>query len=154
MVLPQETEMQLVASTGFSILRFDSPEEAVFYHGWLRSDEAAFQLLRWNSGGTYPAIDHEVPGGILVPEFSSDLVKSRGTKWKLKFLGLEMTERLTTAAKCLVETTENNPVIYCRDLMAMQYFSPIGTTEAKRIRKGFDYLKEKKVDDDERYIRD
>lgn len=56
--------------------------------------------------------------------------------------------------QCLVETTENSPVIYCRDLMAMQYFSPIGTTEAKRIRKGFDYLKEKKVDDDERYIRD
>ena len=67
---------------------------------------------------------------------------------------MNLNAKTVLCPQCLVETTENSPVIHCRDLMAMQYFSPTGTTEAERIRKGFDYLKENKVDDVERYIRD
>ena len=143
LVLPQETDTQLVASTGFSILRFDSPEEAVFYHAWLRSNEATFQLLRWNSGGTYAAIDHEEPGDILVPEFSTDLVKSFGRKWKLKFVGLDLSAKLTTAAKLLVEALIEGQISEA-DLITVQKALEAGDRTADReilsrlTRKGMD----------------
>jgi type I restriction enzyme S subunit len=98
-----EGKLPLVASTGFSVLRFASKEEAVFYHAWLRSDAATQQLMQWNAGGSYPAIDDEVPIRTLVPPFAPETVTAHGKRWLLKFTGEGLAHRLTTAAKLLVE---------------------------------------------------
>ena len=61
-----KSDLPMVASTGFSVMRFASKEAAVFYHGWLRSDAATQQLMQWNAGGAYPAIDDSVAFATLV----------------------------------------------------------------------------------------
>lgn len=103
LVLNVDENLPIIASTGFSVLRFPSVESAVFYHGWLRSDAATQQLLRWNAGGAYPAIDDDIAISTLTPKYSEDIVLQKGQKWLLKFKSITLTEQLTTAAKLLVE---------------------------------------------------
>ncbi len=57
-----------VASTGFSILRAKSQDDAYFVAAVLRHDASTLQLLRWNTGATYPAIADDVPLRVLVPD--------------------------------------------------------------------------------------
>jgi type I restriction enzyme, S subunit len=103
LVLESDENLELVASNGFSVLRFPSKEEAVFYHSWLRLDAATLQMMRWNAGGSYPAIDDSIAISTLVPDFPDEVVKNQGQKWLIKFIGKDFSERLTMAAKLLVE---------------------------------------------------
>jgi type I restriction enzyme S subunit len=96
--------LPLVASTGFAVLRFSTPESAVFYHAFLRSDAATQQLMRWNSGATYPAIENDVPLRLLVPHFEDNVVQLYGARWLEKYHALDASQRLTLAAKLLVES--------------------------------------------------
>lgn len=98
-----ELNLPIVASTGFSVLRFPTKEEAVFYHSWLRSDSATLQLMQWNAGGSYPAIDDTVAISTLVPQYPDAVVTAQGQRWILKFVAEQVSEQLTTAAKLLVE---------------------------------------------------
>lgn len=93
----------MVATSGFSVLRFASLESAAFYHAWLRSDDATHQLMRWNSGSAYPAIDDDVPLKILVPEFDEQFVSEWGAKLLSSHNALSIAKYLVQSAKLLVE---------------------------------------------------
>ena len=93
----------MVATSGFSVLRFDSLEDAAFYHSWLRTEDATSQLMRWNSGSAYPAIDEDVPLYILVPEFESTLRESLGRQLLNAHFAIWISAKLTMAAKFIVE---------------------------------------------------
>ena len=95
--------LPIVASTGFAVLRFPTKEAAVFYQSWLRSDAATQQLMQWNAGGAYPAIDDSVPISILVPVFHDEIVIQHGRQWLLKIVGSKIAVELTIAARLLVE---------------------------------------------------
>ena len=95
--------LPIVASTGFSVLRFQSDEAAAFYHAWLRSDAATQQLVQWSAGGAYPAIEEDIPLRILVPPFSDDVVSGTGRKCKTKLIAGEFAGKLCDSAKLLVE---------------------------------------------------
>jgi type I restriction enzyme, S subunit len=93
----------LVASTGFAVLRFQDKETAAFFHAWLRSDVATQQLVQWNAGGSYPAIEEEVVPQILVPAFSADTICEIGRKCIAGMQARDLTANLCDAAKLLVE---------------------------------------------------
>lgn len=94
---------QLVASSGFAVLRATTPYEAAFVCWFLRSDGATDQLLRWNTGAAYPAIDDDVPSKVLMPEYGGDEVKRHGSRWMKIPKLLRVASELTTAARLLVE---------------------------------------------------
>lgn len=102
-VIEDVEEQPMVATSGFSVLRFSSLKEAAFYHAWLRTDDATSQLMRWNSGSTYPAIDEDVPLYIWVPEFDPTLRESLGKDLLDAHFALWLSSKLTVAAKLLVE---------------------------------------------------
>lgn len=56
-----------VATSGFSVLRAATPELGAYVRACLVHDVGVHQLMRWNTGGTYPAIDQDVPGRVLIP---------------------------------------------------------------------------------------
>jgi type I restriction enzyme S subunit len=93
----------LVASTGFAVLRFQDKETAAFFHSWLRSDVATQQLVQWNAGGSYPAIEEEVVPRILVPAFSANTIREIGRKCIAGMQARDLTANLCNAAKLLVE---------------------------------------------------
>lgn len=95
--------VEMVATSGFSVLRFENPETAAFYHFWLRSDDATSQLMRWNSGSAYPAIDDDVPLNILVPKFEQHLIDEWGKKLLFAQLSYIYAQKLVGCAKFIVE---------------------------------------------------
>lgn len=103
-IVDSVTESEMVATSGFSVLRFSSLAQAAFYHAWLRTDDATAQLMRWNSGSAYPAIDDDVPLNIIVPEFEQEFVDSWGQKLLDAQFAYVYARKLTEAAKTLVET--------------------------------------------------
>ncbi|WP_248465053.1 restriction endonuclease subunit S [Pectobacterium versatile] len=94
---------EMVATSGFSVLRFSSLTQAAFYHAWLRTDDATAQLMRWNSGSAYPAIDDDVPLNIIVPDFEKTFVDNWGQKLLDAHFAYVYAKMLTEAAKTLVE---------------------------------------------------
>ncbi|MEM7593791.1 MAG: hypothetical protein AAF383_20150 [Cyanobacteria bacterium P01_A01_bin.83] len=103
-IVPEiDADIPIVASTGFSVLRFKTKATAVFYHSWLRSDAGTQQLMRWNAGGSYPAIDDSVAISTLIPYYEMNVIEKQGSLWLMKFIGQELSEKLTTAAKYLVK---------------------------------------------------
>ncbi len=123
--------LPLVASTGFGVLRFATPERAVFYHAFLRSDAATQQLMRWNSGATYPAIESDVPLQVLAPDFDDDVVQQKGARWLKKFQALDASQRLTTVSKLLVEHLIDGRITEA-DLIAAQKALEAGDRSADR----------------------
>ncbi|MEX3072388.1 restriction endonuclease subunit S [Vibrio alginolyticus] len=103
-IVDSVTESEMVATSGFSVLRFSSLAQAAFYHAWLRTDDATAQLMRWNSGSAYPAIDDDVPLNIIVPKFEQEFVDSWGQKLLDAQFAYVYARKLTEAAKTLVET--------------------------------------------------
>ena len=103
LVGPQRAGQQLVASTGFSVLRASSPAEAAFVCWYLRSDAGTDQLLRWNTGATYPAIDDDVPLQVLMPNYAEDLIQRLGRRWMQIPEGLDAARQMTASARLLVE---------------------------------------------------
>ncbi|MGU5941008.1 restriction endonuclease subunit S [Klebsiella aerogenes] len=94
---------EMVATSGFSVLRFSSLTQAAFYHAWLRTDDATAQLMRWNSGSAYPAIDDDVPLNIIIPDFEKTFVDDWGQKLLDAHFAYVYAKMLTEAAKTLVE---------------------------------------------------
>jgi type I restriction enzyme S subunit len=60
-------------------------------------------LIQWNAGGTYPAIEEDIPLRILVPDFPSDVVAIQGRRLAAKLDAGVFAERLCRAAIYLVE---------------------------------------------------
>lgn len=102
-IIENANDVEMVATSGFSVLRFSSLKEAAFYHAWLRTDDATSQLMRWNSGSAYPAIDDNVPLNIIVPEFDKDFIDEWGQKLLDAQFAYVYAKQLTSAAKTLVE---------------------------------------------------
>ena len=102
-IIKNANDVEMVATSGFSVLRFSSLKEAAFYHAWLRTDDATSQLMRWNSGSAYPAIDDNVPLNIIVPEFDKDFIDEWGQKLLDAQFAYVYAKQLTNAAKTLVE---------------------------------------------------
>lgn len=102
-IIENANDVEMVATSGFSVLRFSSLKEAAFYHAWLRTDDATSQLMRWNSGSAYPAIDDNVPLNIIVPEFNKDFINEWGQKLLDAQFAYVYAKQLTNAAKTLVE---------------------------------------------------
>ncbi len=102
-VIEDVQDIPMVATSGFSVLRFESLVEAAFYHAWLRTDDATSQLMRWNSGSAYPAIDEDVPLHIFVPEIDPSLSARLGQTLLDTHFALLHSAKLTNAAKLLVE---------------------------------------------------
>lgn len=102
-VIDSFPDQPMVATSGFSVLRFQSLEEAAFYHCWLRTEDATSQLLRWNSGSAYPAIDEDVPFSLLVPDFEKASIDLLGKRLLDAQYALWLSAKLTEAAKLLIE---------------------------------------------------
>lgn len=127
-----DDSLPLVASTGFAPLRFSTPERAVFFHAFLRSDAATQQLMRWNSGATYPAIESDVALRVLAPSFDDDLVHRKGARWIQKFRALDASRRLTSASTRLVEELIEGHISES-DLVAAQKALERGDRGADRV---------------------
>ena len=95
--------MPFVASAAFAVLRFDTPESAAFYHAFFRSDAATQQLVRWNSGTTYPTIEPDVATYVLAPQYDIAVVERLGRRWLAKFDAIYGAQRLIDVSKLLVE---------------------------------------------------
>ncbi|MFV5264563.1 hypothetical protein ACMUMS_13520 [Acinetobacter courvalinii] len=102
-IVDNVTSSEMVATSGFSVLRFLSLQQAAFYHAWLRTDDSTAQLMRWNSGSAYPAIDDDVPLNIIIPDFDKAFVDSWGQKLLDAQFAYVYAKLLTEAAKNLVE---------------------------------------------------
>jgi type I restriction enzyme S subunit len=100
----QNGDLPLVASTGFAVLRFPDKVTAAFFHAWLRSDVATQQLVQWNAGGSYPAIEEEVVPRILVPAFSAETICEIGRNCIAGMQARDLSAELCEVAKLLVES--------------------------------------------------
>jgi type I restriction enzyme S subunit len=139
--------LPIVASTGFAVLRFPTKEAAVFYQSWLRSDAATQQLMQWNAGGAYPAIDDSVPISTLVPVFGDHVVTQRGHQWLLKITGSKLAVELTVAAKLLVEAliegrVEEAELIEAQEELERGYIAADRALLSRLTRKGVDMMGE------------
>ncbi len=97
------SDLPLVASTGFAVIRFENKETAAFFHAWLRSDVATQQLVQWNAGGSYPAIEEDVVPRILCPVFNEGTIREVGTKCLVCMQAGDLSIALCDSAKLLVE---------------------------------------------------
>lgn len=60
-------ENAAVASSGFCVLRAQNSIIGAYVRCCLIHEYGTAQLMRWNSGGTYPAIEQAVPLKVLIP---------------------------------------------------------------------------------------
>lgn len=67
-----------VASSGFCVLRARTEAAGAFVRACLVHDLATAQLLRWNAGGVYPAIEGGVPLGVWIPDPGAEVVQELG----------------------------------------------------------------------------
>jgi type I restriction enzyme S subunit len=102
-VPPTSDNLPLVATSGFSVLRAETPEMAMFIWAYLRSDLATPQLLRWNTGAAYPAIDDDVPLKVLMPNYTHEEMISYGQKWMQIPSLYSCSQKFILAAKFFVE---------------------------------------------------
>ncbi|WP_143177658.1 hypothetical protein [Cystobacter ferrugineus] len=69
---------QAVASSGFCVLRAKTGAAGAYVRACLVHDIATHQLMRWNSGGIYPAIERAVPLNVWIPDPGSEVVQEMG----------------------------------------------------------------------------
>lgn len=127
-----DEEKEMVATSGFSVLRFGDVETAAFYHAWLRSDDATAQLMRWNSGSAYPAIDDDVPLNILVPSFDGDFKTFWGRKLVKAQYAFSAVKKLLQTSKILTEALIGGQITEA-ELIAAQEALEEGDTSKDRV---------------------
>lgn len=86
-----------VASTGFAVLRAFHKSDAGFVQACLRHDVSTAQLMRWNTGAMYPAVDEEIPLGVYIPILDPETRRHLGSKVE------GCLRLLDSAAKLIVE---------------------------------------------------
>lgn len=102
-IVPPSATGQLVATSGVAVLRVGSAERAAYLWGFLRSDAATEQLMRWNTGAAYPAIDDDVPPRVLMPAVSDDEMTRLGARWMRIPMLHAAANALVAAVRLLVE---------------------------------------------------
>jgi type I restriction enzyme S subunit len=135
LVAEVDEPLPIVASSGFSVLRFSSLAEAAFYLFWLRSDAATMQLMRWDAGSSYPAIDDSVPFKVLVPKYADEVVREKGGRWFESFQAQILAQKQTLTAKLFVEALIEGKVTEA-ELIAAQGGLERGDDKADRCLLG------------------
>jgi type I restriction enzyme, S subunit len=102
-VIPKELS-GAVASTGFAVLRTNNKEDAYFLCQILKHPVSITQLMRWNTGSTYPAIEEDVVLKIWVPGANENLRKKIGKLEMKRYWLQEKSSKLVNGAKSDVET--------------------------------------------------
>jgi type I restriction enzyme S subunit len=92
-----------VCSSGFSVLRAKDTATAYFLRTCMIHDAVTHQLMRWNTGATYPAIEHEVPLAVVVPRFEPDEVQRIGSDLQKSAQSFRQAAELVCQAKNDVE---------------------------------------------------
>lgn len=93
-----------VCSSGFSVLRAADSATAYFVHACLLHDLATQQLMRWNTGAVYPAIDRRVPEKVLIPRFDKERIQDIGTALHQAAQSLNLAAELIAQAISAVES--------------------------------------------------
>jgi type I restriction enzyme S subunit len=101
-IVPEDIVMA-VCSSGFSVLRAKDLATAYFLRACLTHDPATHQLMRWNTGAMYPAIEHDVPLAVRVPRFDPDEVQRIGSDLRKVARGFRQAAELICQAKAHVE---------------------------------------------------
>lgn len=78
MALVPDSVSSAVCSSGFSVIRAPDLPTAHYLRACLLHDVATHQMMRWNSGATYPAIDRSVPLSVLIPYPGHDEIERHG----------------------------------------------------------------------------
>lgn len=102
-IVPPSATGQLVATSGVAVLRAGTAERAAYLWGFLRSDAATEQLMRWNTGAAYPAIDDDVPPRVLIPAVTDGEMTRLGARWMRIPMLHAGAKALVAAARLLVE---------------------------------------------------
>lgn len=102
-IVPPTVQGQLVATSGVAVLRAQSPALAAYLWGFFRSDAATEQLMRWNTGAAYPAIDDDVPLRVLTPKAAIEEMERLGDEWMRIPVLHAYARSLVSAARLLVE---------------------------------------------------
>jgi len=104
-----------VCSSGFSVLRAKTRKIAGFLWACLTHDVATAQLMRWNTGATYPAIERTVPPHVLVPNPGEDAITEAGQmvvdsiRWNADSQALVMAAK--NDVESLIDGTLNESVL-------------------------------------------
>lgn len=93
-----------VCSSGFSVVRAPDVPTAYYLRACLLHDLSTLQLMRWNTGALYPAIDRSVPLRVLVPQPESDRVQEIGRALHHSAKSYALARTLTERAKFSVES--------------------------------------------------
>lgn len=92
-----------VATTGFGVVRPNSEDDAYFLLAVLRHRASTAQLMRFNTGSAYPAIEEESLLNVLIPGASAVLRASVGRREMRRNLLLQRANGLIEEAKADVE---------------------------------------------------
>jgi len=103
-----------VATSGFCVLHPPTAEIGAYIRACLVHDAGVHQLMRWNTGGAYPAIDRDVPGRVLVP-FDETEAQDLGTELLSGLRGIREAAQLVDLARedieSLVDGTLDEPTL-------------------------------------------
>lgn len=83
-----------VATTGFAVLKPKSGVNPYFIACALRHQATLEQMISWNTGSTYPAIEEDVVLKILIPQLSADKADEIGLLEKKRLFLLTKSEEL------------------------------------------------------------
>ena len=88
----------IIVTSGCTVLRFDNQETAALYSVILRHNAITYQIMRWNTGTNYPAIEQLRLDRILVPVIPESERQRLLTAAKMAVTGQERAKTLTEAA--------------------------------------------------------
>ena len=92
-----------VATSGFAVIRTTSKREAFFLLAVLRHPASTAQLMRYNTGSAYPAIEESVLPQIWIPGANPEIRAALGTREFRRTIMQQMSVDLVNQAKSDVE---------------------------------------------------
>jgi len=94
---------QIVVTSGCEVLRFADVDTAALYSVVLRHNAITHQIMRWNTGTSYPAIEQLRADRVLVPSIPADKKEELLKAARLAVTGVERGSALTHDAITAVE---------------------------------------------------
>ena len=93
------------------MLRAESPAIGAYVLACLTQDLATEQLIRWNSGGTYPAIERSVPLDVWIPNPGESEIKDVGNSMLKIRRYVDEASALVRSAKSDIRTERGSPFV-------------------------------------------
>jgi type I restriction enzyme S subunit len=94
---------QIVVTSGCDVLRFADEDTAALYSVVLRHNAITHQIMRWNTGTSYPAIEQLRADRVLVPSIPEDKKEELLNAARLAVTGVERAKSLIQSAISDVE---------------------------------------------------